>query len=285
MTGRYNVIPAIPGVLKTDKLKESVSSSRIQIKEITSPEFSSTQARKEYLNKLYPMNYEGDIFAQKLDNRWFVYNYKVNENVKQTGKLKFNSLEMNVEFEPHTYGIFERISNGLKVNLNNFRTNKDSLWSNAQDANQAKKLPQLTKKGAIKWIEEHYIKDTQFGEKRVTKIVLRGIDKLPTIHSLSGTNNSYDQPSLNFDQKNHMVTITINSNGNLEFELHFLERSEFMSQDEKLIREQICDVCHKMWQLGWVAANDGNVSVRLDEDTILATPTGISKVLLHQKSW
>ncbi|MCW3741725.1 hypothetical protein K6Y81_41075, partial [Burkholderia cenocepacia] len=221
MTGRYNVIPAIPGVLKTDKLKESVSGSRIQIKEITSPEFSSTQARKEYLNKLYPMNYEGDIFAQKLDNRWFVYNYKVNENVKQTGKLKFNSLEMDVEFEPHTYGIFERISNGLKVNLNNFRTNKDSLWSNAQDANQAKKLPQLTKKGAIKWIEEHYIKDTQFGEKRVTKIVLRGIDKLPTIHSLSGTNNSYDQPSLNFDQKNHMVTITINSNGNLEFELHF----------------------------------------------------------------
>ena len=21
------------------------------------------------------------------------------------------------------------------------------------------------------------------------------------------------------------------------------------------IREQICDVCHKMWQLGWVAAS------------------------------
>ena len=79
----------------------------------------------------------------------------------------------------------------------------------------------MTKKGAIKWIDEHYIKDTQFGEKRVTKIVLRGIDKLPTIHSLTGTNNSYDQPSLNFDQENHTVTITINSNGNLEFELHF----------------------------------------------------------------
>ena len=27
------------------------------------------------------------------------------------------------------------------------------------------------------------------------------------------------------------------------------------------IKDQICDVCHKMWQLGWVAANDGNVSV------------------------
>lgn len=47
--------------------------------------------------------------------------------------------------------------------------------------------------------------------------------------------------------------------------------------NEQAIREQICDVCHKMWQLGWVAANDGNVSVRLDKDTYLATPTGMSK--------
>lgn len=43
------------------------------------------------------------------------------------------------------------------------------------------------------------------------------------------------------------------------------------------VREQICDVCHKMWQLGWVAANDGNVTVKLEDGTFLATPTGISK--------
>ena len=43
------------------------------------------------------------------------------------------------------------------------------------------------------------------------------------------------------------------------------------------LKDQICDVCHKMWQLGWVAANDGNVSARLDDGTFLCTPTGISK--------
>ena len=43
------------------------------------------------------------------------------------------------------------------------------------------------------------------------------------------------------------------------------------------IREQVCDVCHKMWQQGWVAANDGNVSVKLPDGNYLATPTGISK--------
>ena len=43
------------------------------------------------------------------------------------------------------------------------------------------------------------------------------------------------------------------------------------------IKDQICDVCHKMWQLGWVAANDGNVTAMLDDGTLLATPTGMSK--------
>ena len=46
---------------------------------------------------------------------------------------------------------------------------------------------------------------------------------------------------------------------------------------EMEIKEQICDVCHKMWQLGWVAANDGNVSVKLPDGNFICTPTGISK--------
>lgn len=46
------------------------------------------------------------------------------------------------------------------------------------------------------------------------------------------------------------------------------------------IREQICDVCHKMWQRGIVAANDGNVSVKLEDGTVMCTPTGISKSMI-----
>jgi L-fuculose-phosphate aldolase len=47
---------------------------------------------------------------------------------------------------------------------------------------------------------------------------------------------------------------------------------------------EICDVCHKMWQLGWVAANDGNVSAKLDDGTFLVTPTGMSKSLITLKT-
>ncbi len=50
--------------------------------------------------------------------------------------------------------------------------------------------------------------------------------------------------------------------------------------DIAAIKEQICEVCKLMWQKGWVAANDGNVSVKLEDGTFLTTPTGISKYFI-----
>lgn len=50
-----------------------------------------------------------------------------------------------------------------------------------------------------------------------------------------------------------------------------------MSKSEQEFRGEIVCVCHRIYQKGWVAANDGNVSVRLDENRILCTPTAVSK--------
>lgn len=49
------------------------------------------------------------------------------------------------------------------------------------------------------------------------------------------------------------------------------------------IKDQICDVCHKMWQLGWVAANDGNVSVRLDDGTFFCNTNWNEQELYHTR--
>ena len=46
---------------------------------------------------------------------------------------------------------------------------------------------------------------------------------------------------------------------------------------ESELREAIVDVGLRMWQRELVAANNGNVSVRLDDERLLCTPTGISK--------
>ena len=46
---------------------------------------------------------------------------------------------------------------------------------------------------------------------------------------------------------------------------------------EDAVKEQICDIGRRMYQRNMVAANDGNISVRISEHEILCTPTGVSK--------
>ena len=46
---------------------------------------------------------------------------------------------------------------------------------------------------------------------------------------------------------------------------------------EKEARELICEIGHRMWSKQMVAANDGNITVRVGENTVLITPTGVSK--------
>lgn len=42
-------------------------------------------------------------------------------------------------------------------------------------------------------------------------------------------------------------------------------------------RDEICKVCHLLYERGYVVSNDGNVSVRVDENKVLITPSGVSK--------
>jgi L-fuculose-phosphate aldolase len=54
-----------------------------------------------------------------------------------------------------------------------------------------------------------------------------------------------------------------------------------MQKTEKELRQDIVDIGRLVYQKGWVAANDGNITIRLDQDRILATPTGVSKGMMH----
>lgn len=43
------------------------------------------------------------------------------------------------------------------------------------------------------------------------------------------------------------------------------------------IKEQICDIGRRIYNRNMVAANDGNISVKISENEFLCTPTGVSK--------
>ncbi|HSA24843.1 MAG TPA: class II aldolase/adducin family protein, partial [Myxococcota bacterium] len=42
-------------------------------------------------------------------------------------------------------------------------------------------------------------------------------------------------------------------------------------------RQELVEYGRRLWLRGFVAANDGNLSVRLDGERVLTTPTGVSK--------
>ncbi|MBQ7923989.1 MAG: class II aldolase/adducin family protein [Clostridia bacterium] len=46
------------------------------------------------------------------------------------------------------------------------------------------------------------------------------------------------------------------------------------------IKKEICEVGLKLWQKGFVAANDGNISAKINDNEFYCTPTGVSKASL-----
>lgn len=55
-----------------------------------------------------------------------------------------------------------------------------------------------------------------------------------------------------------------------------------MNQEEKAARMWICEVGRRLYLRNYVAANDGNISVRLTDGTIIATPTNVSKGYMNE---
>jgi L-fuculose-phosphate aldolase len=53
-----------------------------------------------------------------------------------------------------------------------------------------------------------------------------------------------------------------------------------MEKTERDQRDEIIRIGRLIFDKGWVASNDGNISIRLDADRILATPTGMSKGMM-----
>ena len=47
--------------------------------------------------------------------------------------------------------------------------------------------------------------------------------------------------------------------------------------NEYEIKKQICDIGKRIYDKGMVAANDGNISVKINDNEFLCTPTGVSK--------
>ncbi len=53
-----------------------------------------------------------------------------------------------------------------------------------------------------------------------------------------------------------------------------------MAVNEQELRQHIVEVGKLVFQKGWVAANDGNISIRIGDNRVLCTPTGVCKGMM-----
>jgi len=53
--------------------------------------------------------------------------------------------------------------------------------------------------------------------------------------------------------------------------------------DVKKAKEMICEIGKRMYHREYVAANDGNISLKVEDNKILATPTGVSKGFMTEE--
>jgi len=53
-----------------------------------------------------------------------------------------------------------------------------------------------------------------------------------------------------------------------------------MAKTEQEYRQDIVEIGKLVFQKGWIAANDGNISIRLDDERVLCTPTSICKGMM-----
>lgn len=54
--------------------------------------------------------------------------------------------------------------------------------------------------------------------------------------------------------------------------------------NELQARQDLVEIGRRLWQRGLVSANDGNLSVRLGDDKLLCTPSGVSKGFLRAEN-
>ena len=58
--------------------------------------------------------------------------------------------------------------------------------------------------------------------------------------------------------------------------------SNYGMNSEFELKKTIIDIGKRLWTRGFVAANDGNISVKINDNEILTTPTGVSKGTMTQ---
>ncbi|HGR9571781.1 TPA: glycosyl hydrolase family 98 C-terminal domain-containing protein, partial [Streptococcus pneumoniae] len=214
--GKYHILPVIHEKIDKEKISSIFPNAKILTK--NSEELSS---KVNYLNSLYPKLYEGDGYAQRVGNSWYIYNSNANINKNQQVMLPMytnNTKSLSLDLTPHTYAVVKENPNNLHILLNNYRTDKTAMWalSGNFDASKSWKKEELE---LANWISKNYSINPVDNDFRTTTLTLKGHTGHKPQINISGDKNHYTYTE-NWDENTHVYTITVNHNGMVEMSIN-----------------------------------------------------------------
>jgi hypothetical protein len=167
-------------------------------------------------NSLYPVVSTGNMFVSRQNNSLYAYNPWLNTDIVTTASipLKYNTCDsVELSYAAHTFSVINESANKLQIYLNNYRTDKNQLWTEYPNdfswyALQTTILPQFATNPPDGTFRTSVIKVNGSTNQPVYTLTDRGSHKAST-SSISWANGVYTLTIVH----NGPVDITIDCSG------------------------------------------------------------------------
>ena len=210
-SGRYPSIPTV--ATAADAAAITANYVALSGDNLYSDRWTDNNAKVAWFNEQYPVISTGDMYVARISNGIYAYNPYINtdQNAQASIPFKFNTCNsLELEYTPHTFSVVKESATGLKVYLNNYRTDKNSYWSGSAVSGMTQTTLQTT-------YLKPFIASPNDGTLRTSTIKVTGCSEKPTArwkdrgsHSASSCYESYEDGTW---------TLTINHNGPVDIEI------------------------------------------------------------------
>ena len=238
-TGRYRIIPLLPANLR---LAERAVFEKNGIALIDKKEDQA------YFDKLFKQEADGNTYAIRTANQWFFINNVENARVTKYAAMTpvlCSAESLSISAQEHTSAIITEKNDRMSFYISNYRTDKTNMIKTVTPAYRAGK----------NWIEickEFMIIDKNGNPvglddsiKRITKLTIKGElnGGEPEVVWLSNPDGSGSQNrpfsySSVWNQADKTLTLTINHNGVVKFDILLDKTIKTVNNESKMPSEQ-----------------------------------------------
>lgn len=161
-SGRYPTIPLVYDLLDDTAKKLQV----VKVSEYDT-RWPDIATKVEELNKLFPQEYTGDIYAAHAENTWMTYNpYQYEDKTTNGVRTRYISTRrasgvipflyntadsISLDFSPYAMAVMKEYSDSVTLYMSNYRLSDDNNLIEAENAEDTVRIYGATEEPVVEW--------------------------------------------------------------------------------------------------------------------------------------